>query len=207
MANRETGGINSWDDLREAANHGYSDAITVLATIEIIERSNRPPLLEEINRADAGPAVRMLRDAAFQRVQLIIVRAFGPVRHADDIHLRAAIDFLREPGRLHEEKRPDRRNDLNRAITLFDAAAADPRLSTLKHMRDKEIAHWARYGDGKARPLIHELFGFAKETCLVWQQLSFGAGTDMIEVDDQIDLYRDAAEAFWSRWEPAGGGA
>jgi hypothetical protein len=205
MANHKTGGIKSWDDLREAAKHGYSDAIAVLATIEIIERSNRPPLLEAINDAEAGPAALMLRDAAFLRVQLLIVRAFDPVRNGDDIHLRAAINFLREPGRIDEEHWPDRRADLHRAIELFDAAAADPRLSTLKHMRNKEIAHWARYGDDKARPLIRELFGFAKDTCLLWQQLSFGAGTCMIEVDHQIDLYREAAEAFWSRWEPKDG--
>jgi len=200
MANK-VGGVKSWDDLREAAKHGYSDAITVLATIEVIERSNRPALMKAINDAEAGPAAVMLRDAAFQRVQLIVVRAFDPVRNADDIHLRAAIDFLREPGRVDEEHWPDRRTDLRRAIELFDGAAIDPRLSALKHMRNKEIAHWARYGCDKARPLIHELFGFAQTTCLVWERLSFGAGTVMIEVDHQIDLYRDAAEAFWSRWE------
>jgi hypothetical protein len=201
LAKSKTGAVTSWEVLRKAAQDGYSDAITVLATIAIIERSNRPPLLEEINNTGAGPVARMLRDAAFQRVQMLVVRAFDPVNNADDMHLRSAIEFLRQPGRIDEEPWTDRRDDLIRAIDLFDTAAADERLSILKHMRNKELAHWARYGDDKVRPLIHQLFGFAQTTCLVWQQLSFGAGTVMVEVDHQIDLYREAAEAFWSRWE------
>ena len=164
MANSKAGTVISWDDLREAAKLGYSDAITVLATIEVIERSNRPALLKAINDAEAGPAAVMLRDAAFLRVQLLVVRAFDPVRNGDDMHLRAVIEFLREPGRIDEEPSPGCRADLRRTIELFDAAAADPRLSVLKHMRNKEIAHWARFGDDKLRPRINELFEFAKDT-------------------------------------------
>jgi hypothetical protein len=187
--------------LRDAAKDGYSDGIRVLATIEIIERSNRPPALEAINKANAGPAAFMLRNSAFYHLHMLTVRAFDPVCNADDMHLRAAINFLRQPKRIADEQCLERREDLREAVRLFDAADADQRLATLKHMRNKELAHWARFGDTVDRPRIDDLFEFARATCLIWERLSFGAGTMLIEIDNQIDLYREAADAFWSKWE------
>ena len=200
MTESKRGGINTWTDLREAAKHSYSDAITILATIAVVEKGNQLRVIEGLNAANVGRAVAMLRDAAFFRVQLVVVRAFDPVQRSDDIHLRAAVDFLREPGRISQERLPERQADLHQTIALFDTVAADPRLTALKHMRNKELAHWARYGD-EDRPMIRDLFEFAEQTCRIWERLSFGAGTVMVEVDHQIDEYREAAAAFWSHWE------
>lgn len=195
------GGIQSWDALREAASQGYTDGITVLATIETIERSNRPALLENLASTDAGFAARILRNAAFAYIQIIVVRAFAPVRHADDLHLRAAIEFLRQPGQLNSVVDPSERADLQAAIMLFDAADVDPRLVTLRHMRNKELAHWGQYGATIGRPRVRDLFGLSEDTCAIWEKLSFGAGTILIPIRNQIDLYRDGADAFWSKWE------
>ncbi len=195
------GGIDDWGKLREAAKQGYSDGILCLANIEIIERSNRPSVIDPLNRHEAGQAARLLIDAALVRLQIFVTRAYAPVRHADDLHLRAAIEFLQQPGRLAEERWPENRQNLAKAIELFGKAASDERLILLKHMRDKMVAHLAEPNSKLRLPMYDELFGFARDTCAIWEQLSFGAGTVMIELDHQIDAYRESAHAFWSRWE------
>lgn len=205
MSRRSTtppwGGVSDWGKLKAVAAQGYSDGILCLASIEIIERSNRPSVIDPLNEHEAGRAARLFIDAALFRLQMFITRAYAPVRHTGDLHLRAAIGFLEQPGRLMEETRLENRNELADAIRLFTKASRDPRLTLLKHMRDKMLAHWAEPDARLRLPMYHELFDFTKETCAIWERLSFGAGTVMIELDDQIDAYRESAEAFWSRWE------
>jgi hypothetical protein len=70
---------------------------------------------------------------------------------------------LGQPGRLDEERMPDRRKNLEQVIKLFDTASADPRLTRLIDMRNKLIAHMARYDQTVfTRPTYDDLFGFAR---------------------------------------------
>lgn len=194
--------VDDWGTLREVAAQGYTDGIMCLATIEIVERSNKPEIIDRLYDADAGRAARIFVDSALTRLHIYVCRAFAPARHPDDLHLRTAINFLKQPGRLDEEEWPERRTDLAEAVRMFDEAAADPRLARLKHMRDKLIAHMARYDESViTKPTYNDLFGFAKLTAGIWERLSFGAGTVMIEIDHQVDAYRESADAFWSLWE------
>ena len=195
------GAVADLNALQEAAVAGYNDGITVLALIETIERSNDFAIIKAINAAEAGNASRLFREAAFFRLHILIVRAFAPVRHSDDLHLRAAINFLRQPGRIDEETWQERRDDLAEAIRLFDEADNDPRLGTLRHMRDKQLAHFARIDESKGRSTYADLFGLGRATAAIWERLSFGAGTAMIDIDKQVDAYREAADAFWRRWK------
>ncbi|MDA7948636.1 MAG: hypothetical protein MPJ78_14310 [Hyphomicrobiaceae bacterium] len=192
------GGVRDWNTLRQVAGDGYSDGISCLAAIEIVERSNRDSVIGPLNDSNAGRAALLLRDSAFFRLQMMVVRAYATVRHPDDLHLRAAVNFLRE--HIDEETRPDRHDRLTKVIKLFDSADNDSRLVPLKNMRDKELAHWAR-PTGDLRPRCDELFGVTRDTCAIWEHLSFGAGTVMIELDNQIDAYRESAAAFWGVWE------
>jgi hypothetical protein len=192
--------VNDWDTLCDVAVQGYTDGIMCLATIETVERSNKPEIIDRLNDANAGRAARIFVDSALTRLHIYVCRAFAPARHPDDLHLRAAIDFLKVSGRLDE--RPEGRTDLAEAVRLFDEATTDPRLARLKHMRDKLIAHMARYDENVvAKPTYNDLFGFAKLTAGIWERLSFGAGTMMVEIDHQVDAYRESANAFWSQWE------
>ncbi len=193
--------ISNWHALKEAAKQGYSDGILCLATIEIVERLNQQPVGQALNDAGAGGVARILRESALIRMHLSLCRAFAPCRSADDWNLRAAIEFLKEPGRVEEELVPDRRSDLYEAVRLFGEASADPRLKSLKHMRDKLIAHLAVYDESIARPRYDDLFSFARLTAKIWERLSFGAGTCSIEIEHQIDEYRESSDAFWSIWE------
>ncbi|MER8525217.1 hypothetical protein [Mesorhizobium sp. M0494] len=194
--------VQDWDALREAAGQGYADGIMCLATIETVERSNNEELIERLHDADAARAARILIDGALVRLHIFVCRGFSPARHADDLHLRTAIDFLKEPGRLDEEPLLWRRTDLAEAIRLFELAAADPRLVRLKHMRDKLIAHMARYDETIiAKPTYNDLFDFTRLTAQIWERLSYGAGTAMVKLRHQVKAYSESADAFWSRWE------
>ncbi|MDH6295334.1 hypothetical protein SAMN03159422_02403 [Agrobacterium fabrum] len=195
-----TGAINSWDDLREAAVQAYSDGISILATMEIIERSNRKPLLTKLTDAGAGRAVLMLRNAAFAQIHHLAIRAFSPTRNGHDFHLRAAIDFLRNPGNVEKAEDDECSNQLQKAIELFDAADKDSRLKALRHVRNRELAHWAKFGDVE-RPRINDLFFFCLDTCEIFELLAAGTSAIMVPLQDQVDAYRDAAEIFWSKWE------
>lgn len=198
QARQTHGGVVDWNTLREVASAGYSDGIMCLAAIETVERSNRPSVIGPLNEAEAGLAAKLLIDSALVRVHLYVVRAFSPVRK-DDLHLRAAVNFLRD----YSAKEPDQmqRAHLDEAIRLFDKADSDSRLTTLKHMRDKQLAHWANPTPGVPLPLYNELFEFTRRTCEIWERLSFGAGTVMIPLETQVEAYRNSADAFWGRWE------
>ena len=62
-------------------------------------------------------------------------------------------------------------------------------------------SRWAVPNDGIRLPMYKELFEFTEMTCAIWEQLSFGAGAVKFEVSNQIDAYRESADAFWSKWE------
>lgn len=192
--------VGDWNTLRHAASQGYADAIICLASIEIIERSNRPEVIGPLNEADAGRAVRILADAAFFRVQIFLTRAFAPVRRGD-YHLRAAMDFLRAPGRLDEVTPVEDRPRYERAIALFHEAEADPALKLLSHMRHKSMAHLAIPDPSVPLPKYDELFAFARRCAEIWQELSYAARVVMIDIDHQIDAYRESADALWGKWE------
>ena len=132
-------------------------------------------------------------------MHLYVCRAFARVQEGD-LHLKAAIDFLKAPGRIEEAKYPDRPGDLSKAVVLFDEGSADPRLDRLKHMRDKLIAHLARYELSNARPSYDDLFEFTRRTARIWEKLAHGRSI-IIDLDQEVSVHRESAEAFWSRWE------
>lgn len=196
--------VSDWNTLREVAGSGYSDAIVCLATIEIVERSNRGSVIEPLDRVQAGRAARILVDGALFRLHLFVTRAYAPSRHPDDLHLRSAIGFLKTAGRLEEidaENWLEKRHRLEEAIRGFDLLANDVRLTKLKHMRDKLLAHMARPDDTVPIPRYDDLFSFARATCAVWEHLSYGAGSVMIDLHHQLTAYVESADAFWGRWE------
>lgn len=71
----------------------------------------------------------------------------------------------------------------------------------LKHMRDKLLAHTARPDARIDIPRYNDRFSFARDTCAVWEHLSYGAGTVMIDLQHQVDAYTESADAFWAKWE------
>jgi len=196
--------VADWEELPEVAQAGFSDAMAAAGSIETVERSNRASIIDSLTDADAGRAAELLVDAALFRVHIFAVRAFdAPVRTGDDLDLRAGIDFLRTPGRIDEA--PDyRRADLALAVARFDEADADPRLPPLRLMRNKLLAHVARYDNNGNGPTYNDLFGFTGRVGLIWEALSNGAGIHTLSLASQAVAYTESAGAFWSPWEKKG---
>lgn len=87
--------LRNWNDLRHVAVRCLNDAVECLASIEIVERGNRPDTVDTMAKAGAFQAAIHMRDAALFRIHVIVCRAFAPVNNLDDRHTRTAIDFLR----------------------------------------------------------------------------------------------------------------
>lgn len=194
--------VQSWNSLREAAQQGFFDGVVCLATIEIVERSNRGQVIEPLTAASAGLAARVLVDSALARMHLFVCRAYAPVskKYDDDTHLRAAIEYL-APEKIAEQQWPSEREALREAVALFKMASNDARLLSLTHMRNKLIAHLGHYDETIPRPRYNDLFGFTRETARIWECLAQGAGIVALDLESQVISYRESAEAFWSVWE------
>jgi hypothetical protein len=74
------------------------------------------------------------------------------------------------------------------------------RLSKLKKLRDKQIAHLAHYSDPEG-PTYNDLFGFAREVAAIWERLAWGTGIVTLSIESQVISYRESADHFWSPWE------
>lgn len=195
------GGVSDWACLKEVAAQGYNDAIVCLGSIETVVRSNRPSVIEPLQRCEGGRSARLLIDAALFRVHIYVVRAFAPVRYADDLHLRAAIEFLKVPGRLSEIQDVEDRGNLEQAILLFDKASADARLVKLTHLRHKMLVHWAAPDPSIPIPTYNDLFEFTRLTAKIWECLAFGTRTMTVDLSAPVEAYQESADSFWSVWE------
>ena len=153
-----------------------------------------------VSNRQAPRCCNLLLSGALVHLHIYVCRAYSPVRKGDR-HMRASIEFLSEPGTTDEPTLQGTKLDYEKAIDLFRTAESDPKLIRLKHMRDKLIAHLGRANRSIGLPTYDDLFDFTRTTCAIWERLSFGAGTCVIELDAQVEAYRESAEAFWSKWE------
>lgn len=194
--------VENWHELIEVAKQGFADGLACHGSIAASRRANRQNLIEIVDDAKAGRAARLLLDGALFRSHVYLVRAFDPPsqKAQDDINLRAAIDFLRSPGVI-EQAHELRHVDLRLAIERFDAADADPALPGLRRMRNKLLAHWARYDETKPLPTYYELFGFAERVGKVWEALAHGTAIHFLSMESQVAAYVESADVFWSIWD------
>ncbi len=187
-----------WGRVRGIAADAYRDGIDMLACVEILERGNREETFVPIRDAGGGLAMNRIRDALFWRILFLAMRAYAPVRKGDK-QLRAAFELLRDPevSRLAYE---ENRADLDRAVDLWKLAETDERNASLSHYRNKAAAHWSELDDGRELPQINDLFGFARSTATIAEKLAAGTGVVMIDIDHQVEAFRESADALWSRW-------
>ena len=190
--------LKNWNDLREVALSGLHDAVECLAAIEIVERGNRPEVVHELARQGALEAANHMRDATLSRLHLIVCRAYAPTKHADDRHLRTAIDFLKL--RAEEEKDHYLQGRLLKAVDLFGAAENNPRLGKLTKMRNKLLAHITRPKRQIEIATYRDLFDVTALTVDVWVELACGAGQATLPLDFFLEDYRKSLESLWSRW-------
>ncbi|MBE1503095.1 AbiU2 domain-containing protein [Rhizobium viscosum] len=194
--------VKDWNTLNSIAVQGYADGLECLASVDLLERANAPEVIAGVNKDGLALTLRLLVNSTLFRLHVFVVRAFAEVRHPDDRHLRAAITFLKEDGRLGDVPWPVHRQRLEKAIWIFDRALIDQRLARLKHMRNKQLAHFAIY-ETEGGPTYTDLFEFATLTASIWEHLGYGTQQIMIDMEDQMKAYRRSAETFWSAFQRA----
>ncbi|SFI43518.1 hypothetical protein SAMN05216304_102739 [Bosea sp. OK403] len=190
--------LQNWNDLREVALSCFHDAVECLAAIEIVERGNRPAVVQELARQGALEAAIHMGDAALFRLHVVVCRAFAPVNHCDDRHMRTAIDFLRS--RSSEERDATLQAHLLNAVQLFEAIENDTRLAKLRKMRNKLLAHITRPKPTIEIATYRDLFDVTKSTVEIWVELARGAKQATLPLDFFLEDYRKSLEAFWLRW-------
>lgn len=188
--------MKDWTILREVAERGYRDALECLAIMELYQLGDQPDTFAKANSTEAAWSFKRISTALISHLQLMTVRAYGNVTRQDDRHLRAAIEFL-------ETKQPSDNSlaldqgRLQQAMDLFAIASKDSRLERLKTMRDKHVAHAARYIYGPHSPTYTDLFEITRVTVDIWEHLAFGAGVASIPLADKMQDALASARAYW----------
>jgi len=179
---------------------GFGDAKIILETIEFLERGNVPAARDGVLAVGGGDAHLTLRIACFTHLIVLITRAFKPVNHKDDLHLRAAIEYVRHVGPHVVGRIDERASYLEEAIELFDKLAADPAMGLLDHMRDKQVAHWATYAPSE-EPQIRHAFEIGRVASVIWELLAWGVGVLGVSLESQTQEHRKSADGFWGKFE------
>jgi hypothetical protein len=188
-----------WELVHKVASKGYEEGVVTLAYIELLERGNWADVgASLVETPKAKRAFELILLSFFSRLLLNVVRAYGPVRNGD-YHLRVAFTEIEKDPQIETPKIRDA-DALKEAVTLWKVADVDPRLTRLKHLRDKSLAHVSELKAGISLPQIVDLMEFARMTCDIWERLSFAVGSVSIELEVQNRAYRESADAFWSKW-------
>jgi hypothetical protein len=194
------GGVRDWAKLQESAKAGFTDGVQLLEMYDFIERGNEPKVLKGLQRMRASGAGLVIRRACLAHMIMLVTRAFGPVGRKDDLHLRAAVEFIRHKTPAALTSQPEQQRHLQDVVVLFDREASDAGLALLDHMRHKEIAHWADYG-AKSKPTYHHLFNLARAAASIWERLAWGTGILGLTMTNQTQASKDQGKNFWARWE------
>jgi hypothetical protein len=142
-------------DVKEIATWHFPEAIEICAAIEILEAGNTPEVLAGIQSSSAKHVRPLLVRMLFGSVLLKTVRAYAPNPRPGDRHLRVAFDLLTDPAVRGEVAARGDATALSSAVQRWDICCGDHRLETLRHTRDKDLAHLGE--KTKPSPLISDL--------------------------------------------------
>jgi hypothetical protein len=82
--------------VREISASAFTDAIEMLAIIEVLEAGNQKPVIKGVNDAGAGRAGEHIKRALFTRLHFLVARCYGKTRRKDR-HARKAFEILKDP--------------------------------------------------------------------------------------------------------------
>jgi hypothetical protein len=187
------------DTVREIAGRAYTDAIEILALIEVLEVGNKPEISENINRANAGRAAQRIKDSLFTRLHMLVARAYARSREGDR-HLRRAFDLLEDGKVLHAVATSETKAQLADALILWRRCVSDHRLEAFLHFRDKYLAHLGVPKDGIPVPIVKDVFDIARATASAAEKLAHATGATSIDLNTQLRAFTESAIKFWHPW-------
>jgi hypothetical protein len=187
----------------EISDGGFVDGIEIRQIVEILRVQNEDGANDELSKTDASAAAMMVRNGLLTRLVLLVSRVYAPPRK-DDMHVARAFKLLNDTAVKAEIATRGPESSLDEALKTWEELKADPRLPKVKHFRDKYTAHLGKPNPKIPLPEFQEVFGFARETTSLLDQLArcTGARTEGLDTwDYQAQKY---AEAFWAPWSQKG---
>jgi hypothetical protein len=189
--------------VREIAATAFTDAVEMLSIIEVLNASNNNGVSGKLNAAGAGRAAGHIQRAMFTRLHIIVARHYTPL-HKDDICAGQAFKLLRNENLRNELAANDLDGRIASAFDAWTACNADERLKAYMHVRHKMLAHLATPDPDIPIPMYDEVLAIARNTASCINHLANGVGIIRMEIETQIPLQRESADAFWAPWKPAG---
>jgi hypothetical protein len=185
--------------VREISASAFTDAIEMLAIIEVLVAGNEKPVIKGVNDAGAGRAAEHVKRALFTRLHLLVARCYGKTRRKDR-HARKAFEILKDPNVAKEMQSP---TDLKGAQTKWDACCSDDRLTAFIHFRDKYIAHLGEPDPGLGIPTYGEVFALTRATATALEKLAHATGVVTLTLESQVPTHRESAQKFFAPWRGA----
>jgi hypothetical protein len=180
------------------AIEAFQTGMEILQLIELMERQNSGRINGNLSASGAARAGMMIRNSMITRLVILVVGAFSPTRPGDQ-HLRKGFEEM-----AHATVRSQLSMDAQAfadAERLWQALQVDPRLTTIKHFRDKYTAHSAAPKTGIGLPQYGEMFDFAREVATVMEKFAIGIGVTTETLSDTEDWRIESSQKFWEPWE------
>jgi hypothetical protein len=184
--------------LHDMAREAFQAAMEILQIVELMERQNTGRINGNISDSGAARAGISIRNSMITRLVILVAGAFAHTRR-DDRHLRKAFEEVSDVNvRRHLKIDKDVLSD---AEARWQVLQTDPRITAIKHFRDKFTAHSADPVQGMPLPNFGDTFAFAKELTAVMERFAIGVGTTTEKLSDTEDWRVESAQKFWEPWE------
>jgi hypothetical protein len=185
--------------VREISGSAFTDAIEMLAIIEVLEAGNQKPVIKGVNDAGAGRAGEHIKRALFTRLHFLVARCYGKTRRKDR-HARKAFEILKDPKIAAEMQNSA---DLKDAQSMWEACCNDNRLKAFIHFRDKFLAHLREPDAEVGTPTYGEVFALARATAAALEKLAHATGVVTLTLESQIPAHKESARKFFAPWVKA----
>ena len=184
--------------IAEMAKEAFQTGMEILQLVELMERQNSGRINGNISDSGAARAGITIRNSMTTRLVILVAGAFSPTR-PDDRHLRKGFEDLSDAN-LRSQLAMDQPAFAD-AERMWQALQADPRLTTIKHFRDKYTAHTANPKQGIAPPNFGEMFDFSRAVAAVMERFAIGVGVTTEKLSDTEDWRVESSQNFWEPWE------
>lgn len=187
------------EEVRKIANLALGDAVEITSLIELIQRQNADGINEKLNKAGAGRAAMVLRNAMIARLVTLVARAYAPARKGD-LHVRVAIDLFKDnTTRQIFTSVTGGKQKVAELETRWARCHGDHRRPSIKDFRDKFTAHLGE--PTNSDPATYkDLFDFGVATADLMESLALVTGAAVSPIKSDPDVTA-CAEKFWQPWK------
>lgn len=187
------------EEVRKIADLALGDAVEIISLIELIQRQNAEGINNELNKAGAGRAAMVLRNAMIARLVTLVARAYAPTRKGD-LHVRAAIDLFKDnTTRQIFTSVAGGKDKVAEFEKRWARCHGDHRKPAINEFRDKFTAHLGE--PTNSDPATYkDLFDFGALTADLMESLALVTGAAVSPIKSDPDVTA-CAEKFWQPWK------